>query len=526
MDRSNITRLPPLEIEALARTRSEENEDNGQVVSRCSTASPQLGSSGSRRVRAAPRLDPLRSPFHGSPPVSSDGGYLPPQAPCLPLRQARRIRAKTTALSGQVLAGQESTGSHESRDTPTPNPACSFDKLAKTPGRRKGSAVDDSGRRRPRSKKRFQTEVCFGLSAGSGANREVQNSPSHVPRSSSGVSIRSRVSQDAFVSKVKSSGTESKRSDCNGTPTTIVTPSTCSSSCCGHHAAPAAEDLLSIKEWRRGHKIGQGSYGCVYKGLEITTGRIFAVKKAAIQSTDSEDRKFVEKLSEELDIFRHLRHENIVSFLGHEFNNGELCIFMEYASGGSLQAMIQEFGPLRGKLLADAALGMISGLDYLHTRNPPVIHRDIKSANVLVDKEFGIKLSDFGCSKRCDVSTTYTTKGSIPWMAPEVIQQQNGYGRKADIWSLGCTIIELATAETPWGKGAFDNVMSAIKLIGMTEEIPPVPSDMQIELQALVSSCLQRDAYSRPMASDLVSHPAFSSPTLSSTEGLADVGTR
>eukprot|EP00931_Biecheleriopsis_adriatica_P046210 TRINITY_DN26521_c0_g1_i3.p1 TRINITY_DN26521_c0_g1~~TRINITY_DN26521_c0_g1_i3.p1 ORF type:complete len:391 (-),score=41.98 TRINITY_DN26521_c0_g1_i3:54-1226(-) len=271
-------------------------------------------------------------------------------------------------------------------------------------------------------------------------------------------------------------------------------------------APSSPAEACSIKHWKCGALIGQGSYGSVFKGLELRSGTVFALKKTLIQDRNSTESKHIEKFEGELEILKHLRHPNIVSFFGHEVKDGELCIFMEYMPGGSLSSMLSEFGPLPGQLLQKAALGMLHGLDYLHRRNPPVIHRDIKSANVLVDAEFTVKLSDFGCSKRCDVSTSFTTVGSIPWMAPEVINisQDHGYGRKADIWSLGCTIIELATAEPPWGRGAFDNVLFALKRIGMTEELPPVPAGLPQPLEDIVKSCLQRRPSLRPSASDVL----------------------
>merc|ERR1712137_1117989 len=113
----------------------------------------------------------------------------------------------------------------------------------------------------------------------------------------------------------------------------------------------------------------------------------------------------------------------------------------EYVAGGSMASMLREFGALPTNLLRDATSGLVEGLNYLHSQNPPVIHRDIKGANILVDLDFCVKLSDFGCSKRNNVTKSFTTTGSIPWMAPEVIQQQDGFGRKADIWSLGCSMM-------------------------------------------------------------------------------------
>ncbi|CAE7571119.1 mkkA, partial [Symbiodinium sp. CCMP2456] len=132
--------------------------------------------------------------------------------------------------------------------------------------------------------------------------------------------------------------------------------------------------------------------------------------------------------------------------------------------------------------------GVLAGLDYLHTRNPPVVHRDIKGANILVDLNFNVKLSDFGCSKREDLTKSFTTIGSIPWMAPEVISQQQGHGRKADIWSMGCAVLEMATAEKPWGNDAFDNVMYALRHISMTDAIPPIPDTLGEAGEAFVRS--------------------------------------
>ncbi len=99
---------------------------------------------------------------------------------------------------------------------------------------------------------------------------------------------------------------------------------------------------------------------------------------------------------------------------------------------------------------------ILEGLEYLHNNN--VIHRDIKGANILVDNDGNVKLTDFGCAKQLEFTVNSlsnkenfnnTLKGSVPWMAPEVINQAV-YDKKVDIWSFGCTILEMATAKTPW----------------------------------------------------------------------------
>merc|ERR1712130_888061 len=109
-------------------------------------------------------------------------------------------------------------------------------------------------------------------------------------------------------------------------------------------------------------------------------------------------------------------------------------------AGGSLSSVLSQFGHLDESLIAMYTKGLLEGLAYLHSQKPPVMHRDIKGANVLVNLDCVVKLSDFGCSKRTDDTMSRTMKGSIPWMAPEVIMQE-GHSTSADIWSFGCLLV-------------------------------------------------------------------------------------
>jgi len=177
--------------------------------------------------------------------------------------------------------------------------------------------------------------------------------------------------------------------------------------------------------------------------------------------------------------------------------------------------MVNEFGPLEGLLLAKAARGMLKGLNYLHKCNPPVVHRDLKGANVLIDLEFCVKLADFGCSKCDAMSRSFSKVGSIHWVAPEVLQDA-GHGRRADIWSLGCVILEIATASDPWGTGAFDNMMQAMVVIATSERTPPIPDVLPESARCLVSQCLQRSPEERPSASQLLRHAFIKSESGSS----------
>jgi len=257
-------------------------------------------------------------------------------------------------------------------------------------------------------------------------------------------------------------------------------------------------------KWRQGEEIGSGSYGHVYMAQCKNTGRIFAAKVARISKKD--DKAVCEKLQQELEICKHLRHRHIVACLGHEFVNERLYIYLEYVPGGSLRSMVNEFGPLEEPLLVKATRGMLKGLNYLHKHNPPVVHRDLKGANVLIDLDFCVKLADFGCSKCDAMSQSFSRVGSIHWVAPEVLQDA-GHGRRGDIWSLACVVIEVATAADPWGAGAFDNIMQALFVIASSERTPPLPDALPEAARNLVSKCLVRSPEDRPSASELLRHP-------------------
>jgi mitogen-activated protein kinase kinase kinase len=150
-----------------------------------------------------------------------------------------------------------------------------------------------------------------------------------------------------------------------------------------------------------------------------------------------------------------------------------LNIFLEYVPGGSVTALLRNYGAFEETLVKNFVRQILEGLNYLHERD--IIHRDIKGANILVDNKGGIKISDFGISKKVEDST-YNFKpilspysdvvidlltgnrvhrpslqGSVFWMAPEVVKQ-SGHTRKADIWSVGCLVVEMLTGEHPWAQ--------------------------------------------------------------------------
>lgn len=309
--------------------------------------------------------------------------------------------------------------------------------------------------------------------------------------------------------------------DCYGTVTPLSTHSACIT-CASTPQYSSWESNKSIVRplasvdgqegvsWVRGARLGSGSYGTVYKAMDRNSGKMFAVKEIVIGTHAHKENKEKVKLDMELEICRSLRHPNIVSYMGHTFTDEHLYIFLEYVPGGSMKSVVQEFGPLGDTSLRLATMGMVEGLNYLHTQNPPVVHRDIKAANLLVDLEMCVKLADFGCSKCSADTQSFTTVGSVPWMAPEVLLLEGGHGRKADIWSVGCTIIELATAENPWGKNAFDNIMYAMQHIALSNTAPPIPEALCPDGRNLIEQCVSRIAPERPTPGELLDHPFLS----------------
>jgi serine/threonine protein kinase len=159
----------------------------------------------------------------------------------------------------------------------------------------------------------------------------------------------------------------------------------------------------------------------------------------------------------------------------------------------------------------------------LHSKG--IVHRDIKSANILLDIKGNIKLSDFGCSGQFFDKNTNTNnisqnnlnnlnvcnseefldslKGTLPWMAPEVICQIK-YGKKADIWSLGCTLLEMATGQPPWGN--LDNCYHAMTRIGRSNDIPEIPITLSEGFKDLLVNCLKRNCKERPSVKELKEH--------------------
>jgi len=267
-------------------------------------------------------------------------------------------------------------------------------------------------------------------------------------------------------------------------------------------------------KWKAGRFIGAGKMGQVIKAMDSESGKIFAVKRLFFNPNIPEQAEFVQCLEDEIDLLKSLKHPHIVQYLGSERVAESLCVYLEYMAGGSIASILQNYGQLEERTIQVYTKQILRGLAYLHGKQ--VVHRDIKGQNILVDTDGTVKLADFGCSKKINSSVSSSEmitsiKGSIPWMAPEVVAQK-GHGRKADIWAMGCTVIEMASADNPWGH--FDNHIAAIMKIAKSNDLPAIPDHLSEKCKDFIISCLHRNPQHRPSASDLLQHPFITGESL------------
>lgn len=238
---------------------------------------------------------------------------------------------------------------------------------------------------------------------------------------------------------------------------------------------PIPPTRLLNKKYRVGQTIGKGATALVYKAANIDTGEIVALKQMPIDEYNKSSDSPVQR---EIKLLCSLQHPNIIRYVESFTEDGDaegFFIALEYAESGSLSSMINKFGPLPEPLAAKCLHGVLLGLSYLHKQG--IVHRDIKGANVLMDKgvvklaDFGIATTSRGASGEGDGGCEYC--GTPYYMAPECIVGNGGAsGAKCDIWSFGCLVVELLTGHPPHYKL---NPNAALYATAQGEtDIPPV----------------------------------------------------
>ncbi|GLJ08678.1 hypothetical protein SUGI_0093510 [Cryptomeria japonica] len=255
--------------------------------------------------------------------------------------------------------------------------------------------------------------------------------------------------------------------------------------------------------WLRGTTIGAGAFGTVSLAINNSNGELFAVKSMAAGS--------VSCLQHEFNILNSLDCPYIVRCLGMEYSNengAEMCnLMMEYMPGGSVGDLLTKFGgQLDESVIRSYTHGILRGLDYLHRQG--IVHCDIKGKNVLVGSAGVVKLGDFGSARRTEEKGLISVlRGTPLWMAPEVVNQVEP-GPHSDIWSLGCTVVEMATGRPPWTNAS--NPLAALYLIGCSDELPELPNCLSPQGQDFLDKCFRRDPKQRWTAAQLLEHPFLS----------------
>ncbi|KAI8139619.1 kinase-like domain-containing protein [Fennellomyces sp. T-0311] len=265
-----------------------------------------------------------------------------------------------------------------------------------------------------------------------------------------------------------------------------------------------SKDGTPSSQFQLGNCIGKGQFGSVYKALDLATGEIVAVKRLKVGEDGMLDQEIMAS-QQEVGLLRTLSHMNVISYLGFVRSKNHINIVLEQVDciNGSLMSTLKAFGAFPEKLVASFCVKILNGLEYLHTNS--VVHCDLKAANILTTKTGDVKLSDFGVSLNLKIKENIDDadiSGTPNWMAPEVIELK-GTTPKSDIWSLGCTLIELATGKPPY---AHLIAMSAMFRI-VEDEYPPLPETISDDMRDFLMCCFQKDPENRPSASQLKDHP-------------------
>lgn len=260
--------------------------------------------------------------------------------------------------------------------------------------------------------------------------------------------------------------------------------------------------------WEIIGELGDGAYGKVYKALHKETKQLAALKQVAL-----EEEEDLETFMIEIDILAECKHKNVVELLEAYHYDGKLWMYLEYCDGGAMDSVMADlYRPLTEPQIAYVCKYLVEALAYIHSHK--VIHRDLKAGNVLLTMEGGVKLADFGVSAKN--KNTYDKRGTFIgtpyWLAPEVILCETfidaKYDYKADVWSLGISLIEFAQMDPP------NHEISPVRvMLKIQKSDPPrldYPSKYSKEFNDFISKCLVKDPALRPTAPELLKHPFIS----------------
>ncbi|OMO86600.1 hypothetical protein COLO4_21056 [Corchorus olitorius] len=261
----------------------------------------------------------------------------------------------------------------------------------------------------------------------------------------------------------------------------------------------ASEWEIPWEDLQIGERIGIGSYGEVYRA--DWNGTEVAVKKFLDQDFSGDA---LVQFKCEVEIMLRLRHPNVVLFMGAVTRSPHFSILTEFLPRGSLYKLLHRPTlQLDEKRRMRMALDVAKGMNYLHTSHPTIVHRDLKSPNLLVDKNWVVKVCDFGLSrmKHHTFLSSKSTAGTPEWMAPEILRNEPA-NEKCDVYSFGVILWELVTLRVPW-KGL--NPMQVVGAVGFQNRRLEIPEDVDPTVAQIIRECWQTEPHLRPSFAQLMS---------------------
>lgn len=272
------------------------------------------------------------------------------------------------------------------------------------------------------------------------------------------------------------------------------------------HATATAKSMWQDIEVLR--TIGKGTHGTVVLARRKVDGAVVAVKRVRTAQISENGRK---QADNEVILLKSLYHVNIVRFYDHFMVDDELNIVMEYADGGNLRQLVkmrarEKMGPFPEAVIVNWFAQLVLAVAYIHGKN--VLHRDLKAQNVFLTRKNVVKLGDFGISKAlADDPTANTPCGTPESMSPEICRGEP-YGKKSDIWSLGCILYEMIMLKRPFESSTLPEIFTKI----CKGEYPPILPTFSRELRLLVQLMLQQDSSKRPSIEDICRFPFVQAP--------------